>query len=70
MNVFRNIRWTNGVYCPKCKSFKIIYSGTQGRSEDIHVTIDNQTSMILLALYFIKVRFQSSEVEYSNKRAE
>lgn len=23
MDFFRSIRWANGVYCPKCKSFKI-----------------------------------------------
>ncbi|MDR0911142.1 MAG: hypothetical protein LBM96_00900, partial [Methanobrevibacter sp.] len=23
MNIFRSIRWANGVFCPKCKSFSI-----------------------------------------------
>lgn len=31
MDVFRNIHWVNGVYCPKCKSFEIKKKGKQGR---------------------------------------
>jgi transposase-like protein len=31
MGVFRSIRWANGVYCPKCKSFKVKKRGKQGR---------------------------------------
>lgn len=31
MGVFRNIRWANGVYCPKCKSFEVKKKGKQGR---------------------------------------
>jgi len=27
MKVFRSIRWANGVYCPKCKSFDTIMAG-------------------------------------------
>ena len=29
MDVFRNIRWANGVYCPKCKSFEVKKKGKQ-----------------------------------------
>ena len=29
MKIFRHIRWTNGVYCPKCKSFDIYNRGMQ-----------------------------------------
>jgi len=28
---FRKIRWSEGVYCPKCHSFKIEKRGKQGR---------------------------------------
>jgi len=28
--IFRCIRWANGVYCPKCKSFEINNRGTYG----------------------------------------
>ena len=28
MNMFRSIRWPNGVYCPKCQSYKIHNRGT------------------------------------------
>ncbi|MDR0911459.1 MAG: transposase [Methanobrevibacter sp.] len=28
MNLFRQIRWSDGVYCPKCKSFEIIEKET------------------------------------------
>ena len=29
MNIFRHIRWTDGVHCPKCKSFDIYNRGEQ-----------------------------------------
>ena len=29
MKIFRHIRWTNGVYCPKCKSFDVYNCGEQ-----------------------------------------
>lgn len=32
MDFFRNIRWSNGVYCPNCGSFKVIKKGSQGRT--------------------------------------
>lgn len=32
MEIFRQIRWSNGVYCPKCKSFNINSRGIQGKS--------------------------------------
>ncbi len=32
MDVFRSIRWSNGIYCPKCKSFKIYNRGFQGKT--------------------------------------
>lgn len=31
MDFFRNIRWVDGVYCPKCKSFEIKKKGKEGR---------------------------------------
>lgn len=31
LRIFRSIRWANGVYCPKCKSFEIKKKGKQGR---------------------------------------
>jgi transposase-like protein len=24
MKIFRNVKWADGVYCPRCKSFKHI----------------------------------------------
>jgi transposase-like protein len=30
--LFRKIRWANGVFCPKCKSFNINYRGVQGKT--------------------------------------
>ena len=30
MAFFRSIRWVNGVYCPKCKSYNINNRGIQG----------------------------------------
>jgi transposase-like protein len=32
MAFFRSIRWVNGVYCPKCKSYNINNRGIQGRT--------------------------------------
>jgi len=32
MMIYRSIRWANGVYCPKCKSFNINHRGSQGNS--------------------------------------
>lgn len=32
MNIFRRIRWVNGVYCPGCKSFEVYDRGFQGKS--------------------------------------
>ena len=32
MASFRSIRWVNGVYCPKCKSYNINNRGIQGRT--------------------------------------
>ncbi|MDR2967631.1 MAG: hypothetical protein LBU74_06760 [Methanobacteriaceae archaeon] len=30
IKIFRCIRWVNGVYCPKCRSFEINNRGTYG----------------------------------------
>ncbi|MDR2967500.1 MAG: transposase [Methanobacteriaceae archaeon] len=32
LRIFRSIRWADGVYCPKCKSFNIYNRGIQGNS--------------------------------------
>ena len=32
LRIFRSIRWANGVYCPKCKSFHIHDKGVRGKS--------------------------------------
>lgn len=32
LEIFRGIRWADGVYCPKCKSFNINNRGKQGNS--------------------------------------
>ena len=32
MAFFRSIRWVNGVYCPKCKSYNVNSRGIQGRT--------------------------------------
>lgn len=32
IEIFRQIIWSNGVYCPKCKSFKIYNRGTQSKT--------------------------------------
>ena len=32
IDVFRQIRWSGGVYCPHCKSFKIRKRGFEGRT--------------------------------------
>ena len=32
MAFFRSVRWVNGVYCPKCKSYNINSRGNQGRT--------------------------------------
>ena len=32
MAFFRSVRWVNGVYCPKCKSYKVNNRGSQGRT--------------------------------------
>ena len=32
MAFFRSVRWVNGVYCPKCKSYNINNRGNQGRT--------------------------------------
>lgn len=31
IDIFRSIRWSNGVYCPKCKSFEVYKRGKRGR---------------------------------------
>jgi len=31
IEIFRNIRWSEGVYCPKCHSFHVEKRGPQGR---------------------------------------
>lgn len=31
IDIFRSIRWPNGVYCPKCKSFEVYKRGKRGR---------------------------------------
>ena len=51
MAFFRSIRWVNGVYCPKCKSYNINNRG-------IHLarTVD-LISMISPALFSTKARF-------------
>ena len=32
MAFFRSVRWVNGVYCPKCRSYNINNRGNQGRT--------------------------------------
>lgn len=32
MAFFRSVRWVNGVYCPKCKSYNVNSRGNQGRT--------------------------------------
>lgn len=32
MSFFRSVRWVNGVYCPKCKSYNVNNRGNQGRT--------------------------------------
>ena len=32
MAFFRSVRWVNGVYCPKCKSYNVNNRGNQGRT--------------------------------------
>lgn len=32
IEIFRQIRWSDGVYCPKCKSFEIYNRGVQGKT--------------------------------------
>jgi transposase-like protein len=32
LELFRSIRWADGVYCPKCKSFEIQKRGQQSNS--------------------------------------
>lgn len=32
IEIFRQIRWSNGVYCPKCKSFEIYNRGVLGKT--------------------------------------
>lgn len=32
MDVFRSIRWAEGVYCPKCKSNNVIHRGVRGQA--------------------------------------
>jgi len=33
MKIFKQIRWSSGVYCPECKSFEIYNRGFQGKSQ-------------------------------------
>ena len=32
MEIFRQIRWVNGVYCPQCNSFKVQKRGKEGKT--------------------------------------
>jgi len=32
LRIFRSIRWANGIYCPKCKSFHVHGKGVRGKS--------------------------------------
>ena len=33
MKIFRSVRWANGIYCPKCKSFDHVVSrGSRGKT--------------------------------------
>ena len=29
----RQLRWVDGIYCPRCRSFKITKQGTQGKTQ-------------------------------------
>jgi len=33
MDVFRHIKWANGVYCPECNSFSVQKRGFQGKTK-------------------------------------
>ena len=33
MDVFRSIKWANGVYCPECSSFSVQKRGFQGKTK-------------------------------------
>jgi len=36
MEIFRRIRWSNGLYCPKCNSLSIQKHGFQGKTIAIY----------------------------------
>ena len=59
IEIFRCIRWANGVYCPECKSFDIIMAGGGGSEKrliDTFAKIVTFISTILQVQYFTKAR--------------
>ena len=77
INIFRSIRWANGVYCPKCRSFEIIMAGG-GRNgkfnryickdcnanfNDLTGTIFHNSKMSLGEIFFALLTFNNKSVK-------
>ena len=75
MAFFRSIRWVNGVYCPKCKSYNINNRGIQGRTrryscKDCGSNFNDFTGIMLYILFNLdnKTTTQlSEELDYSRQ---
>lgn len=75
MSVFRNIRWANGVYCPKCKSFEVKKRGKQGRVNrysckscgnnfsDFSDTIFYKSRISMGAMFYILLNMENKSIK-------
>ena len=81
INIFRSIRWANGVYCPKCRSFEIIMAGG-GRNgkfnryickdcnanfNDLTGTIFHNSKMSLGEIFFALLNLNNKTVKHLSK---
>jgi len=64
MDIFREIRWSNGVYCPKCKSFDIYTRGFQGKTRRFSCKNCGLNFSDLTGTIFAKKRIPMGEIFY------
>ena len=78
---FRCIRWANGVYCPKCRSFEIIMAGGGGNGKfnryickdcktnfnDLTGTMFHNSKMSLGEIFFALLNLNNKTVKHLSK---
>jgi DNA-directed RNA polymerase subunit RPC12/RpoP len=60
MKIFRNVKWADGVYCPRCKSFKhIVNRWSQGKTKKYSCTScgNNFSDFTSTPFYNAKISF-------------